>query len=73
MARGSKASYGRKQKRMASKIEKSAKESGKSSKTAERIAWATVNKKTKKKTSKKKTSKKKASRKKASKKKASRK
>lgn len=53
MARGSKASYGSKQKRMASKIEKSAKKRGESTKTAERIAWATVNKKTKKKTSRK--------------------
>ena len=46
MARGSKASYSSKQKRMASHIEKSAKRRGRSTKTAERIAWATVNKQT---------------------------
>jgi hypothetical protein len=46
MPRGSKKSYTSKQKRMASKIEKSAKSRGRSSKTAARIAWATVNKKT---------------------------
>lgn len=46
MPRGSKKSYSSKQKRMASKIEKSAKRRGRSSKTAERIAWATVNKQT---------------------------
>jgi hypothetical protein len=46
MPRGSKKSYTSKQKRMASKIEKSAKGRGRSSKTAARIAWATVNKKT---------------------------
>ena len=46
MPRGSKKSYSSKQKRMASKIEKSAKSRGRSSKTAARIAWATVNKKT---------------------------
>lgn len=46
MAQGSKASYSSKQKRMASKIEKSAKRRGRSTKTAERIAWATVNKRT---------------------------
>ena len=59
MPRGSKASYSDKQKRMASHIEKSEKKSGKSTKTAERIAWATVNKETggaKKKKTKKKTS-----------------
>lgn len=64
MARGSKASYSSKQKRQALKIEKSAKKRGKSSKTAERIAWATVNKQTGgakgKKKSKKKSSKKKS-------------
>jgi hypothetical protein len=46
MARGSKKAYTNKQKRQASHIEDSAKKSGKSSKTAERIAWATVNKET---------------------------
>jgi hypothetical protein len=46
MAQGSKASYSAKQKRMASHIEKSAKQRGRSTKTAERIAWATVNKQT---------------------------
>ena len=46
MARGSKASYSSKQKRMASKIEASEKISGRSEKAAERIAWATVNKRT---------------------------
>jgi hypothetical protein len=46
MAQGSKASYSSKQKRMASHIEKSAKRRGRSTKTAERIAWATVNKQT---------------------------
>ena len=46
MPRGSKKSYSSKQKRMASHIEKSSKRKGRSSKTAERIAWATVNKKT---------------------------
>jgi hypothetical protein len=46
MPRGSKKSYTSKQKRMASKIEKSSKRRGRSTKTAERIAWATVNKRT---------------------------
>jgi hypothetical protein len=46
MPRGSKKSYSSKQKRMASKIERSAKRKGRSTKTAERIAWATVNKRT---------------------------
>jgi hypothetical protein len=46
MPRGSKTSYTSKQKRMASKIEGSAKKQGRSTKTAERIAWATVNKRT---------------------------
>jgi hypothetical protein len=46
MARGSKKAYTNKQKRQASHIEDSAKKSGKSTKTAERIAWATVNKET---------------------------
>lgn len=78
MARGSKASYSKKQQRMASHIEQSEKKSGAKTKDAERIAWATVNKQTggakkkKKKASKKKTakktSKKKTSRKKTSKK-----
>jgi hypothetical protein len=44
MARGSKKSYTSKQRRQASHIEKSAKKSGKSKKTAARIAYATVNK-----------------------------
>lgn len=46
MPQGSKKSYSAKQKRMASHIEDSEKTSGASTKTAERIAWATVNKKT---------------------------
>lgn len=46
MPRGSKASYSPKQKRMAAHIESSAKRRGRSTKTAERIAWATVNKQT---------------------------
>jgi hypothetical protein len=46
MAQGSKSSYSAKQKRMASHIESSAKRRGRSTKTAERIAWATVNKQT---------------------------
>jgi hypothetical protein len=46
MPRGSKKSYSSKQKRMASEIERSAKRKGRSTKTAERIAWATVNKRT---------------------------
>ena len=44
MARGSKKSYTSKQRRQARHIEESAKKSGKSSKTAARIAYATVNK-----------------------------
>lgn len=63
MAQGSKASYSKKQKRQAAKIEKSVKSRGGKTKDAERIAWATVNKTTggakgKKKVTKKKTSKK---------------
>lgn len=46
MAQGSKESYSPKQKRMASHIESSEKKEGRSTKAAERIAWATVNKKT---------------------------
>ncbi len=46
MARGSKAKYTSKQKRQAQHIEQSAKRRGKSAKTAQRIAWATVNKET---------------------------
>lgn len=46
MARGSKASYSSKQKRMASHIESSEKKTGRSAKKAAQIAWATVNKKT---------------------------
>ena len=44
MPRGSKKSYTSKQRRQASHIEEGAKKSGKSSKTAKRIAYATVNK-----------------------------
>jgi len=44
MPRGDKSSYTAKQKRKAKHIEKSEKDLGKSSKTAKRIAWATVNK-----------------------------
>lgn len=46
MPQGSKKNYSAKQKRMASHIEASEKKSGASTKTAERIAWATVNKQT---------------------------
>jgi hypothetical protein len=44
MARGSKKAYTSKQKRQARHIEESVKKSGKSAKTAARIAWASVNK-----------------------------
>lgn len=44
MPRGSKKAYTSKQRRQASHIEETAKKSGKSSKTAARIAYATVNK-----------------------------
>ena len=44
MAQGSKRSYTSKQRRQARHIEDSAKKSGKSAKTAARIAYATVNK-----------------------------
>jgi hypothetical protein len=44
MSKGDKSSYTDKQKREAAHIEKSEKKEGKSEKTAERIAWATVNK-----------------------------
>jgi len=44
MPRGDKSSYSDKQKRQAQHIEQSEKNSGKSTKSAERIAWATVNK-----------------------------
>jgi hypothetical protein len=44
MARGDKSSYSKKQKRQASDIEKSYRSKGTSKTTAERIAWATVNK-----------------------------
>jgi hypothetical protein len=47
MARGSKAKYTSKQKRQAKHIEDSEKKSGRSSKRAAAIAWATVNKETK--------------------------
>lgn len=46
MPRGSKAKYTSKQKRQAKHIEDKEKESGKSPKTAARIAWATINKET---------------------------
>jgi plasmid stabilization system protein ParE len=46
MPRGDKSSYTDKQKRQAKHIEDGAKKSGKSAKTAARIAWATVNKET---------------------------
>jgi hypothetical protein len=46
MPRGSKKNYSSKQKRMASKIEKSAKKRGASAKRAAQIGWATVNKRT---------------------------
>lgn len=44
MPKSDKSGYTDKQKRQAEHIEQSAKQEGKSSKTAERIAWATVNK-----------------------------
>ena len=44
MPRSDKSSYTDKQKRQASHIEASEKKEGKSEKSAERIAWATVNK-----------------------------
>ncbi len=44
MPQGDKSSYTDKQKRQAEHIEKSEESSGKPKKTAERIAWATVNK-----------------------------
>jgi hypothetical protein len=44
MPRGDKSSYTTKQKRQARHIEKSEEKRGRSKKTAERIAWATVNK-----------------------------
>jgi hypothetical protein len=65
MPQGSKESYSPKQKRMARHIEDSEKKSGSSTKRAERIAWATVNKKTggaKKKSSSSKSKKKSSSR-----------
>lgn len=46
MAQGSKEKYSSKQKRMAHKIEKSAKDKGYSAKRAAQIGWATTNKKT---------------------------
>ncbi len=46
MPRGSKAKYTSKQKRQARHIEESEKKSGRSTKKAEQIAWATVNKQT---------------------------
>lgn len=44
MPRGDKSSYTDKQKRQAEHIEKSEKKEGRSTRAAERIAWATVNK-----------------------------
>lgn len=44
MSKGDKSSYTDKQKREAKHIEASEKKEGKSEKSAERIAWATVNK-----------------------------
>jgi hypothetical protein len=44
MPQGSKAGYTKKQKRQAKDIYSSVKKGGASKKTAERIAWATVNK-----------------------------
>jgi hypothetical protein len=44
MPQGDKSSYSPKQKRQARHIEDSAKKSGRSTKRAEEIAWATVNK-----------------------------
>jgi len=44
MPRGDKSSYTDKQKRQAQHIEASEKKEGRSEKSAERIAWATVNK-----------------------------
>lgn len=44
MPRGDKSGYTEKQKRQARHIEDSEKAAGRSEKTAERIAWATVNK-----------------------------
>ena len=44
MTRGDKSSYTDKQKRQAEHIEHGEEAQGKSEKTAERIAWATVNK-----------------------------
>lgn len=44
MTRGDKSSYSDRQKRKAEHIEKDQKARGKSERTAERIAWATVNK-----------------------------
>ncbi len=46
MPRGSKEAYTPKQKRMAAHIEESEKKSGLSTKRAEKIGWATVNKET---------------------------
>jgi cation transport regulator ChaB len=44
MARGEKSAYTGKQKRQAEHIEESERKQGRSKETAERIAWATVNK-----------------------------
>jgi hypothetical protein len=44
MPRGDKSAYTDKQKRQAAHIERSEREAGRSQESAERIAWATVNK-----------------------------
>ena len=46
MPRGDKSSYSAKQKRQARHIEESEAKEGRSKKSAQRIAWATVNKQT---------------------------
>ncbi|MDR3478351.1 MAG: hypothetical protein P4M14_10005 [Gammaproteobacteria bacterium] len=46
MPRGDKSAYSAKQRRQAEHIEESEKKEGRTSKTAARIAWATVNKRT---------------------------
>lgn len=81
MPRGDKSSYTGKQKRQAEHIEKGYERKGVSKKTAEKRAWATVNKQdgggkkstARKKTAKKKTAAKKTARKKTARKKSARK
>jgi hypothetical protein len=75
MPRGDKSSYTSKQKRQAEHIEEGYERKGVSKKTAEKRAWATVNKQDgggKKKTARKKTAKKKTATKKAASKKSTR-